>query len=430
MKSKFFLFALIIVLFFYSFLAFAQDERIALIIKASINPFFMEMKKGAKDCARRYNVPLDIFSIKFETDVDEQISIIQNLIKSNEYGAIILAPADSKKLVPFVREALENGIYVINVDNELDEETMKEYGVVVPFVGPDNFSAAKEVGEYVKFKLKGKGNVIIVEGMKAAKNAILRKNGFVKGLSGANINIVTYLQGEWHRNKAFNEILSFFKCSPKKIDAILCANDEMALGVIQALELLGKDNIMVTGYDNTEEVRTFLALHRISATVEQNPYIMGFFGVKYGKILIEKGHIPPIIKVPTTLITNETFGKKIGFFLPSDYGLKFRNFKKGVERLAKLFGEELFIKNNSQKIQMDKLKIFDTLDIDVIIAVSPGKKLLQYIRARNIPTVIVDAKTKISNELAKYVMHKISDLFIGWERTYKPQKGVSFINWR
>ena len=100
----------------------AGNERtVALVMKALSNPFFFKMKAGAREYAQEENIPLEIFGVERETDVERQIGILENLI-SRGYEAIVIAPADSKRLVPVCKKA--RGIVVINIDNPLHRETM------------------------------------------------------------------------------------------------------------------------------------------------------------------------------------------------------------------------------------------------------------------------------------------------------------------
>ena len=97
--------------------AYAGNEnKIALVMKDLSNPFFQKMESGAKDYAAKNSIALEVFGIERETDVERQISIVERLI-SGKYGAIVIAPADSKKLIPVCKQAIEQKIAVINIDN-------------------------------------------------------------------------------------------------------------------------------------------------------------------------------------------------------------------------------------------------------------------------------------------------------------------------
>ena len=129
----------------------ANEKTVALVMKALTNPFFSKMELGAKTYANRSNIPLEVFGLERETDVERQISIMENLI-ARGYGAIVIAPADSKQLVPVCQKAIASGIVVINIDNPLHTATLNEYNLTVPFVGPDNRAGAALVGAYLRKK--------------------------------------------------------------------------------------------------------------------------------------------------------------------------------------------------------------------------------------------------------------------------------------
>jgi ribose transport system substrate-binding protein len=92
--------------------------------------------------------------IKDEQDTANQIKIVEQMIVS-KVNALVIAPADSKALVPVVKKAIDAGIIVVNIDNKLDDAALKEKGITVPFVGPDNRKGAKLVGDYLAKQLQG-----------------------------------------------------------------------------------------------------------------------------------------------------------------------------------------------------------------------------------------------------------------------------------
>src|ERR1051325_2815426 len=99
--------------------------------------------------------------IKDETDTAAQIKIVQQMLVEH-VDAIVIAPADSKALVPVLAEAVSKGVIVVNIDNKLDADALKEKNLVVPFVGPDNRKGAKLAGDYLAKQLKSGDKVGIL----------------------------------------------------------------------------------------------------------------------------------------------------------------------------------------------------------------------------------------------------------------------------
>ena len=169
--------------------AFAQDKpKIALIMKSLANEFFRTMEDGAKahQKAHAKEYTLVANGIKNETDTAAQ-----------KVNAIVLAPADSKALVPVVKSAIDKGILVVNIDNQLDADALKEKNITVPFVGPDNRAGAKLVGDHLAKTLKAGDKVGIIEGVSTTFNAQQRTLGYQDAMKAANITVVGVQSGNW-----------------------------------------------------------------------------------------------------------------------------------------------------------------------------------------------------------------------------------------
>ena len=80
--------------------------------------------------------------------IARQINLIDQMIEQR-VSALVVAPADSKAIVPVCKKALDAGIVVVNIDNKLDADALKEKGVAIPFVGPDNRKGARLAGEHL-----------------------------------------------------------------------------------------------------------------------------------------------------------------------------------------------------------------------------------------------------------------------------------------
>ncbi len=322
---------------------FAQDnkDKIALVMKALTNPFFSTMKIGAEEYARENNITLEVFGIERETDIQRQIAIVENLI-SRQYGAIVIAPADSKELVPICKKALDNGIVVINIDNPFHQSTMLKYGINIPFVGSDNEQGSGLVGEYVRRKLDGKGRVFVIEGIRGVENADLRKKGFIEAITKeSEITVVASEAANWHTDEAYSAVTRLLE-EYGPVDAIFCANDKMALGALNALDsmdLSGK--ILLAGYDNIEEVRNEMRHGFIHATVEQHPELMGQYGVQMAKTALSKGEVAEYFPTPLDLITHDTFGETIGLSISTLSNPFFVTLLKNAEKAAVLHGFRL-----------------------------------------------------------------------------------------
>ena len=118
---------------------------------------------------------------------------------AGQVDAIVIAPADSKALVSVLKRAQDAGIVVVNIDNKLDDEVLKETGVRIPFVGPDNRAGARMAAEYLAKKLAKGDKVGMLEGIKTAFNGQQRRLGFEDAMQAAGIEIVDVqsANGKW-----------------------------------------------------------------------------------------------------------------------------------------------------------------------------------------------------------------------------------------
>ena len=377
----------------------ANEKTVALVMKALTNPFFSKMELGAKTYANSSGIMLEVFGVERETDVERQIGIIENLI-SRGYGAIVIAPADSKQLVPVCQKAIANGIVVVNIDNPLHAAALQKYNLSIPFVGPDNRAGAAQVGAYVRKRLKGRGRVIVIEGIRGVENAELRKKGFIEAVTqDSSIEIVASESANWHTDEALSLTVRLLN-NHGPVDAIFCANDKMALGALQALDISGlAGKTLLAGYDNIEAVRSEMQKGRIHATVEQHPELMGQYGVELAVQALEGKTLPPHLPTPVDLITHETFGKTIAFSISSLRNPFFATLHKAVIDATSLHGAKLVVAdaqdNNAQ--QLIDLLNFMNERIDALIVnptnietVGPG---IEMANERNIPVITVDRKS-------------------------------------
>jgi ribose transport system substrate-binding protein len=286
-----------------------KDDRpkVALIMKSLANEFFKTMEEGAKahhaEHKDLYN--LHVVGIKNETDVAEQINYVELMIAKG-VDAIVIAPADSKALVPVCKRAVNAGIIVVNIDNKFDEQVLRENSVKIPFVGPDNRKGAKLAGAYLAARLQAGDKVAIIEGAPNAFNGIQRKRGFDDAMIGAGANVVSSQTGYWETDKA-QPIASALVNEHPGLKAILCANDSMALGAAAAVKAAGKaGSVYVVGFDNIAAVRDLLKEGRVLCTVDQHADKLALYGIEYALEML-KSNVPPADKeTPVDLITAET----------------------------------------------------------------------------------------------------------------------------
>jgi ABC-type sugar transport system substrate-binding protein len=268
------------------------------------------------------------------------------------------------------------------------------------------------VGEYVKARLKGKGRVIVIEGIRGVENAELRKKGFIDAVTtDSKIKIVRSESANWHTDEAFSLASKLFQ-QHKSIDAIFCANDKMALGVLQALDLIDLAvKTIVAGYDNIESVRNEMRNNRVQATVEQHPELMGEYGVRLAWQALNGQQSPSVTQTPLDLITHESFNKKIALSVSSLDNSFFQFLLQGAQKAAELHGVALQFadaKNDDAKQLVDISK-FIKEKVNLIIINPTNTEMISHgiemANKKRIPIITVDRKSTGGN----IVCHIASD---------------------
>lgn len=386
-------------------------KKIALVMKALTNPFFIKLDQGAREYAKQHDIPLEVFGLDRETNIEHQISIIDNLI-SRDYGAIIIAPSDSKRLIPICKKALEKGLKVINIDNPLDKETLDKQGISIPFIGPDNFAGGELIGKYIRSKLNEKGQVLLIEGIPGASNSDNRKNGFIKGVTqNSSIEIVRIEQANWHRDEAFSAVLKALE-ELGAVDAIVCTNDVMALGALQALEVSGiSSKVLIAGYDNIDQVREEMRTNRIHATIEQHPEIMGAYGVKAAWQSLQGIPPAPEQALPLKLITSDHMGKKIVFSVSTLDNPFFSIMVASAVEEASLLGINITVLDANNQDAKQLVEIVTALEKETdFLLINPTNSatispVIEVADSMGVPIITVDRR--IANE--KVLSHIASD---------------------
>ncbi|MQQ35585.1 substrate-binding domain-containing protein [Pseudomonas sp. SZ57] len=285
-----------------------EKPKVALVMKSLANEFFLTMEDGAKAYQKEHATEFDLISngIKDESDTSAQIRIVEQMIASN-VNALVIAPADSKALVPVLKKATDAGIKVVNIDNQLDVDVLKSKNLQIPFVGPDNRKGAKLVGDYLAKKLTAGDEVGIIEGVSTTNNAQQRTAGFKDAMDEAKMKVVSTQSGNWEIDKG-NAVASAMLNEYPNLKALLAGNDSMALGAVSAVRAAGKaGKVMVVGYDNINAIKPMLKDGRVLATADQYAAKQAVFGIEAALKLVKGEKVDTndkgVIETPVQLVT-------------------------------------------------------------------------------------------------------------------------------
>jgi len=280
-----------------------DKPRVALVMKSLANEFFTTMADGAKKHHEQHANQYDLVvnGIKDERDLAGQVAIVDSLIAQN-VDALVIAPADSKALVAACKRARQANIVVVNIDNKLDDAVLREAGLQIPFVGPDNRAGARKVGDYLAKHLRPGAPVAILEGVRTAFNAQQRRLGFEDAMKAAGMRIVDSQSGQWEMDQA-NKVAAAMLNEHPEIQALLCSNDSMALGALAAVKAAGRlHKVQIVGFDNISAIQQALKEGTVLATADQHADQLAVYGIEYA-LRILHGEKPADQQTPVDLIT-------------------------------------------------------------------------------------------------------------------------------
>lgn len=249
--------------------ASGEKVKIAYIVKAMSDQFWIDMRNGAESYAAANNVELTFQAPEKETDVERQIQMVENAITS-QVDAIILSAADSKALNPVIVKANEANIPVILVNDTIDTEALAaDGGHVETYVGIDQYAAAALAGEYVAANLEP-GKVLLLEGVPGVDALDQRLAGFKDKVEAAGFEIAASQTANCDRNEGFNVTQNVFT-SQSDIKTVWAVNAEMGQGAIQALEQSNITGVSVLDFDASDDDIAAIQAGTLVGSVAQYP---------------------------------------------------------------------------------------------------------------------------------------------------------------
>ena len=269
------------------------NGSIGLAVSTQNNPFFVTLVEGAKDKANSLGVDIQVTDAA--DDAAKQTTDIETLVSSG-ISVLIVNPVDSDAVAGAVQAAISKGVRVISVDRAVN-------GVEVDCqIASDNVAGAAMATQYIVDTL-GEGAVVAeLQGITGASAAIDRSAGFHQ-VADAKLNVVASQTANFDRAQGMSVMENMLQGNGD-IQAVFAANDEMALGALEAISGAGK-NVLVVGFDATDDAVEAVKAGRMGGTIAQQPELLGATAVENAVSLIDGKAIEKNIPVEVTLITQD-----------------------------------------------------------------------------------------------------------------------------
>ena len=271
--------------------ASAAGEKIGLVVSTQNNPFFVTLKEGAVQKANELGYELIV--LDSQNDPSKELGNVEDLLVKG-VDVLLINPTDSDAVVSSVRAANRSKIPVVTLDRAANG------GKVVSHVASDNVLGGEVAGNYIVEKLGGKGKVVELEGIPGTTAARDRGEGFNKAIAG-KLDVVAKQAADFDRTKGLTVMENILQAHPE-INAVFAHNDEMALGALKAIESSGRKNIIVVGFDATDDAVAAVKDGKLSATVAQKPAEIGAIGVEVAGKIIKKETVQENVPVALELI--------------------------------------------------------------------------------------------------------------------------------
>jgi ribose transport system substrate-binding protein len=280
--------------------------RIAVIPKGATHEFWKAIHAGANDAGKEFGAEILWKAPEKEDDRDGQIKVVEDMVNEKVNG-IVLAPLDDTALRQPVTDAVGADIPVVIIDSGLKDAKVSS------FVATDNYKGGQMAGEQMAKLLGDKGRVVMIRYQEGSASTMQREQGFLDeikkhpGIKVISDNQYAGATVESAQQKGEN-VLSGLKKSDGSLDfeGLYTPNESSTFGLLRVLQdnnWAGKIKFM--GFDSSSKLVDALKSGQIDGLIVQNPYKMGYEGVKTIIDVINKKTVPEKEDTGATLVTKE-----------------------------------------------------------------------------------------------------------------------------
>lgn len=276
-----------------------KQWEIAVIPKGLAHQFWISVKAGAEAAGREFDAQILWQGPPKETEIAQQINIVQDMI-TRKVDALVMAACDENALAASVAQAAAAGIPVIMIDSGVKSDVPKS------LVATDNIEGAKMAARVLAKLLENQGEIGLIPFVPGAATSELRERGFKEGLQEfPEMRLVAVNYSQSDVSTAMNVAADMLTAYPN-LAGIFATNEPSAIGAAQALRIAGKaGKVKLVAFDATGEQINALREGVIHALIVQNPFKMGYEGVKSAVAVLRGETVPARIDTGVTSVTLE-----------------------------------------------------------------------------------------------------------------------------
>jgi ribose transport system substrate-binding protein len=285
--------------------------HVGVVLKGLDNPFFVAMYEGVTAEAARRGAVASVRAAESNNDLEGQAALARALVASKK-DCYVVNPINATNLVRAVRATARP---LVNVDSPVDQSVAKRAGVRIrTFIGTNDVAAGKLAADKMTSLVPRGGTVALLGGTTGSVNSLRRLSGFEHGIRGARIKIVARVDADYVRATAEVAAERILHAHPS-ISGFFAVNDEMALGVADAVRAAGKTGaVTIIGVDGIPEALDGVRDGTISATVSQYPYVMGQMAVEACVAAVRGARLPARVDAPIAVVTKSNLARATATF--------------------------------------------------------------------------------------------------------------------
>ena len=278
----------------------AAGHVIAVIPKGTTHIFWQSVKNGAETAGREFGCDIRWNGPEREGDRERQIQIVEDFIVQKVDG-LVIAPLDNKALVPSVEKLAAVKIPCVIIDSGIETEKY------TTFAATDNYKGGVLAGRKMGEILGGKGNVLLLKYAVGSASTEARENGFSDTIQKEfpGIKIVDSKYGQDTVETALQAAEDLLTRN-KDVQGWFACNESTAIAAMQALQGQKRTEIKFIGFDASKALLAGLRAGQIQALVVQNPFKMGYEGVKAIAMTLKGETVPKKIDTGVEIITTES----------------------------------------------------------------------------------------------------------------------------
>jgi ribose transport system substrate-binding protein len=272
---------------------------IAVVPKLTNTVYWQSVLAGAKEAGKDYGYEIIWDGPDRETNSPLQIQIIDNAIGRHVEG-VVIAPVDRTALVPSVDNLAELNIPCVIIDSGLDAVHF------LSFASTDNYQGGVLAAQRMGQVLGGKGNVLVVRHIAGSHATVKRLSGFIDTISNdfPGIKIVGSESGQDTAEIAKQVTEEMLQRHPD-VQGLFACNVDVSVGALEALEAAKRTDVKMVAFDPAKSLIEGLRSGEVSAIIVQDPYKMGYEGVKVIALHNKGQSSPRLIDTGVAVVTSE-----------------------------------------------------------------------------------------------------------------------------